>query len=136
MKKLVSILLALMLVLGVCSFASAKDYVKLTWVNGNSPAPIDNDMVLEELNKISREKLGVEVEIIYMSSDEVQTSIQAGEEYDMYFTCSWYNNFNVNVSNGIFANLWGKIQEVTPDLWATMPENIWNLAPTSEIGFR
>ena len=134
MKKLVSILLALMLVLGVCSFASAEDYVKLTWVNGNSPAPIDNDMVLEELNKISREKLGVEVEIIYMSSDEVQTSIQAGEVYDMYFTCSWYNNFNVNVSNGIFANLWGKIQEVTPDLWATMPENIWNLARSTDGG--
>ena len=71
MKKLVSLILALALVLSVMSFAtvaSAEDYVKLTWVQGNSPAPKDNDMVLEELNKISREKRGVECEIIYMTS--------------------------------------------------------------------
>ncbi len=137
MKKLVAILLAAMMMLSMVSFASAEsggDYVKLTWVNGNAPAPIDNAEVLEELNKISRKELGVEVDIIYMTSDQVQTAIQAGEVYDMYFTCSWYNNFNNNVSNGIFANIWGKVQEVTPALWATMPENIWNLARSSDGG--
>ncbi len=134
MKKLVSLILVCLMALSLVSFASADDYVKLTWVNGNSPAPIDNDKVLEELNKITREELGCEVEIIYMSSDEVMTSIQAGEVYDMYFTCSWYNNFNMNVSNGIFANIWGKVQEWTPELYATMPENIWNLARSTDGG--
>ncbi|MBR3738934.1 MAG: ABC transporter substrate-binding protein [Clostridia bacterium] len=131
MKKTVSMLLALIMVLSMMtfvSFASAEEYMKLTWVQGNSPAPIDNAMVLEELNKITRERLGCEIEIVYMSSDEVQTSIQSGEVYDMYFTCSWYNNFNMNVANGIFANIWGKVQEWTPTLWASMPESIWNLA--------
>ena len=134
MKKLVALLLTACLLMGLVSFASAEDYVKLTWVQGNSPAPIDNDMVLEELNKISREKLGVECQIIYMSSDEVQMSIQAGEVYDMYFTCSWYNNYNMNVANGIFANIWGKVQEWTPDLWNIMPENIWELARSTDGG--
>ena len=109
MKKLVSLLVALTMLMGLVSFtavASADDYVKLTWVQGNSPAPIDNAMVLEELNKITRERLGVEIEIVYMSSDEVGTSIASGEVYDMYFTCSWYNEFNKNVSDGIFANLY------------------------------
>ena len=101
MKKLVAIVLAALMMLSVVSFASADDYVKLTWVQGNSPAPIDNDMVLEELNKITRERLGCEIEIVYMSSDEVGTSIAAGEVYDMYFTCSWYNNFNDNVYDGM-----------------------------------
>ena len=131
MKKTVSMLLALIMVLSMMtfvSFASAEEYMKLTWVQGNSPAPIDNAMVLEELNKITRERLGCEIEIVYMSSDEVQTSIQSGEVYDMSFTCSWYNNFNMNVANGIFANIWGKVQEWTPTLWASMPESIWNLA--------
>ena len=131
MKKLVSVMLALVMVLSMMtfvSFASAEEYMKLTWVQGNSPAPIDNAMVLEELNKITRERLGCEIEIVYMSSDEVQTSIAAGEVYDMYFTCSWYNNFNKNVSDGIFANIWDKVQEWTPTLWASMPESIWNLA--------
>ena len=137
MRKLVSLVLALMMVMGLMSIttlASADGYTKLTWVNGNSPAPVDNDMVLEELNKITREELNCEVEIIYMSNDEVMTSIQAGEVYDMYFTCSWYNNFNNNVSNGIFANIWGKVQEWTPALWETMPENIWNLARSTDGG--
>jgi len=135
MKKLIAIVLATVMMLSMVSFASAEgDYVKLTWVNGNAPAPIDNAQVLEELNKISREKLGVEVEIIYMTSDQVQTAIQSGEVYDMYFTCSWYNNFNNNVSNGYYANIWGKVQEITPDLYATMPENIWNLARSTDGG--
>ena len=61
MKKLVSLLLAVMMIVSMMtfvSFASAEDYVKLTWVQGTSPAPKDNDMVLEELNKILRERLG------------------------------------------------------------------------------
>ena len=137
MKKLVSILLSLMLLLGMCSFtaASAEDYVKLTWVQGTSPAPKDNDMVLEELNKITRERLGVEVEILYMSSDEVGTSINAGEVYDMYFTCGWFNEFNKNVADGIFANLYkdGKnlVKEWAPALWESMPESVWELSCSS-----
>ena len=134
MKKVISLVLALAMMLSLVSFASADEYVKLTWVNGNSPAPIDNNMVLEELNKITREELGCEVEIVYMSSDQVMLSIQTGEVYDMYFTCSWYNNFNQNVSNGVFADIWGKVQEWTPDLWATMPESIWNLARSTDGG--
>ncbi len=135
MKKLVSMLLALIMVLSLCSFASAEDYVKLTWVQGTSPAPKDNDMVLEELNKILRERLGCEVEILYMSSDEVGTSIAAGEVYDMYFTCGWFNEFNKNVADGIFANLYkdGKnlVKEWAPKLWESMPESVWELACSS-----
>lgn len=138
MKKLVSVMLALVMVLSMMtfvSFASAEEYMKLTWVQGNSPAPIDNDMVLEELNKITRERLGCEIEIVYMSSDEVGTSIKAGEVYDMYFTCSWYNNFNDNVADGIYANLYkdggNKIKEWAPTLWASMPESVWELACSS-----
>ena len=61
MKKLVSLLLALIMVLSMMtfvSFASAEEYMKLTWVQGNSPAPIDNNMVLEELNKLIAEHEG------------------------------------------------------------------------------
>ena len=136
MKKLASLVLALMLVLSVCSFAGAEDdVIKLTWAMGTgSTAPKDNAMVLEELNKISREKLGVEVDIQYFTGDQLQNSIQSGEVFDMYFTCSWYNNFNVAVSNKLFANIWPHLQEWTPDLYATMPEKVWELAKSSDGG--
>ena len=138
MKKLVSMMLALVMVLSMMTFvtfASAEDYVKLTWVQGTSPAPKDNDMVLEELNKILRERLGCEVNILYMSSDEVGTSIAAGEVYDMYFTCGWFNEFNKNVADGIFANLYAdggnKVKEWAPKLWESMPESVWELSCSS-----
>jgi len=138
MKKLVSLALVLALALTMTAgiaFADAADPIKLTWAQGTgSTAPIDNAIVLEELNKISREKLNVECDIQYYTGDEIQLSIQSGEVKDMYFTCSWYNNFNVNVSNGLFANIWGKVQEWTPELYAIMSEDIWNLARSTDGG--
>lgn len=136
MKKLASLVLALMLVLSVCSFAGAEDeIIKLTWAMGtSSTAPKDNAMVLEELNKISREKIGVEVDIQYFTNDQLQNSIQTGEVFDMYYTCSWYNNFNVAVSNKLFANIADHVKEWTPELYATMPEKVWELAKSSDGG--
>ncbi len=136
MKKLASLVLALMLVLSVCSFAGAEDeIIKLTWAMGTgSTAPKDNAMVLEELNKISREKIGVEVDIQYFTNDQLQNSIQTGEVFDMYYTCSWYNNFNVAVSNKLFANIADHVKEWTPELYATMPEKVWELAKSSDGG--
>ena len=97
-------------------------------------APIDNAMVLEELNKMSREAIGVECDIQYFTNDQIQLSIQSGEVYDIYYTCSWYNNFNQCVSQGLFANLDGKIEELAPDLYASMTEDVWALAHSADGG--
>ena len=136
MKKLVSLVLVLALALTMTAgiaFADAAEPIKLTWAQGTgSTAPIDNAIVLEALNEISREKLNVECDIQYFTGDEIQLSMQSGEVYDMYFTCSWYNNFNVNVSNHMFAAIDGKVQEWTPDLYAIMTEDVWNLAYSSD----
>jgi len=131
MKKLVSLVLALALVLGLASFTVGNaegEIVKLTWLQNGSPAPIDNDIVLEELNKISREEVGVECDIIYMSHDEASLSVQSGDLYDMYYTDHGYLQYNMYVANGFFANIDGKVQEWTPDLYAIMPENVWDMS--------
>ncbi len=136
MKKLVSLFLAVLMLASVASFASAEgEVIKLRWAMGTGDvAPIDNAMVLEELNKMSRELIGVECDIQYFTNDQLQISIQTGEVFDIYFTCSWYNNFNQAVSQGLFANLDGKIQELAPDLYAAMTEDVWNLAHSSDGG--
>ena len=71
MKKLMSAILALLMVLSVASFAGAEsEPIKLTWAMGTGDvAPIDNAMVLEELNKMSREAIGVECDIQYFTND-------------------------------------------------------------------
>ena len=137
MKKLLTLVLALALVLsmGLVAPAQADDTIKLTWAMGTgSVAPIDNAMVLEELNKMSSELIGVECDIQYFTNDQIQLSIQSGEVFDIYFTCSWYNNFNQAVSQGLFANLDGKVQEMAPELYASMTEDVWKLAHSSNGG--
>ncbi len=133
MKKFLSLVLAVMMLLSIASVASAEEIVKLTWAQGTgSTAPLDNAMVLEELNKISREKIGVEVDIQYFTDEQLQISIQSGEVYDMYFTCGWYNNYVRGVSQGLFADITDKVKEWTPALYAELPEYVWELAKSSD----
>lgn len=81
---------------------------------------------------MTRQLLGCEIDIIYMTSDEVDTSVAAGEVYDMYFSGSWYNNFDVNAAKGVFADISAEIQEVTPELYGIMPDSVWNLVKTKD----
>ncbi len=136
MKKLAALILAVLMLVSMASFAGAEDdVIKLTWAMGTGDvAPIDNAMVLEELNKMSRELIGVEFDMQYFTNDQLQISIQSGETFDIYYTCSWYNNFNQCVSQGLFANLDGKIEEMAPGLYAAMPESVWELAHSSDGG--
>ena len=55
MKKLMSAILALLMVLSVASFAGAEsEPIKLTWAMGTGDvAPIDNAMVLEEVARMN-----------------------------------------------------------------------------------
>jgi len=132
MKKLVSLVLALMMVLSM-SAALAEEPIKITWAMGTgSTAPIDNAMVLEELNKMSRELIGVECDIQYFTEDQLQLSINSGEVFDIYYTCSWYNNTNQAISKGLFLDVAEAVKTVTPGLYASMSEDVWNLATDAE----
>ena len=135
MKKLVSLMMVLCLILTCVSFAGAEDgYVKLTWAMGTGDvAPKDNAAVLEVLNEMTREKIGVEVDIQYFTNDELQLSIQSGEVYDIYFTCSWYNNTNQCISQNLFLGLTQEeIAEAAPGLYAAMSKEVWDLAESSD----
>lgn len=133
MKKHLSLLLALTLVLslaGALFTAHAEEYVKLTWAQGTgADAPNDVAEVNEALNKITREKLGLEVDIVYLTNEQLNTKTQAGELYDMYFTCDWYNHFATAVNvTGLFADITDEVKTITPALYATMPEQVWEIA--------
>lgn len=136
MRKLISLLLAvsLLLSLGFLIPASAEEYVKLTWAQGTGgDAPVDNAMVLERLNEITRKELGVEVDIQYFKNDQLTTNTLAGEVYDMYFTCGWFFDYVTNTRDGLFADITEAVQTVTPDLYATLTEDVWEL---SKVGGR
>ncbi len=135
MKKLLTLVLALVMVMSFFSFSNAEgDVVKLTWAMGTgSNAPVDNAMVLEELNNLLRERIGVEVDIQYFTDDQLQLSINSGDVYDIYFTCSWYNNTNQCISKGLFLGLsQEEIEGIAPGLYAAMSKDVWDLAESAD----
>lgn len=135
MKKLLSLVLALVMVFSVALVASAEeDIIKITWAQGTGDvAPKDNAMVLEKLNEMLRERIGVEVDIQYFTNDEILNSIQSGEVYDIYFTCSWYNNTNQAISQNLFLGLTqDEIAEKAPGLYNAMSKDVWDLAESAD----
>lgn len=107
--------------------------VELIWIMGNpGQVPADQEMVEEELNKISVPMLNVKMKTLYYDNEKVTLALSSGEEWDMAFTCEWYNNFVEQARNGYFADLTDKIKTETPELYKTMPEIIWEGAKVDE----
>jgi len=105
---------------------SSGEPVELIWIMGDpGQVPIDQAMVEEELDKISVEKLNVKVRTIYYDDEKTKLALSSGEKWDMVFTCEWFNNFAVQAQAGYFADITEKVKTLTPDLYATMPEIVW-----------
>lgn len=106
--------------------AASGESVELTWLQGDpGTIPPDEAAVEAELNKLSEPKLGVKMKTLYMKDDAIKLALSSGDPWDIAFTCEWFNNFAVQAVQGYFADLTDKIQTVTPDLYKTMPEVVW-----------
>ena len=108
MKKILSLFLTLVMVLSVCSFATAeaKEPVHLVWfMYTASETPIDWPEVEEVLNKYSAEKIGVTCEYKYMDETQIALATQTGEYFDIAFPCDWWNDYATNVAAGMFLQL-------------------------------
>lgn len=102
----------------------AEDPVELVWFMGGNPQN-DQEAVEEVLNKITLEKLNATVKTIIKDGETITLAMQSGEPFDVTFTCAWYNNYADQALAGYFADITDKVQTVTPELYATMPEVVW-----------
>jgi len=126
MKKWLSLLVALVMLASMTAVASANETIELIWWMGTAAeAPIDQAMVEAELNKMSAEALGITVKYTYMTNEQVSLATSTGEYFDLAFTCGWFNDFNTRAFEGMFLNIDGLVQELAPDLWASMPAMLW-----------
>ena len=134
MKKLLTLVLVLALVFTCVGMVSAEEEItKITWVSGSS-AVKDNQMILDYLNEHFLNEMGIELDIQYYDSDAtLRTDINNGTVFDIYFTCSWYNNTNQAISDGLFVGLDPEvIKEEAPGLWAALPESVWETAASAD----
>lgn len=128
MKKILSLVLALVMVLSLSSLAVADEPVKLVWWMGcSAEAPIDWAEVEAALNAYSAEKIGVTCEFKYMTADQISRAMETGEYFDICFTCDWYNDYATNVANGMFLDISEKLNDfpalkdsVIPAAWEAM----------------
>ncbi len=132
MKKLVSLFLILVLVMGLVSLAGAEtlEPVKLKiWFHGSSVA--DDAAVMEKVNEYLTEKINATLQPIWGTwgdfDNNVVMSLNAGDDVDMYFTCSWsLNDYATYAQKGNYVRLDDPdnnlIEKFAPDLFKTLPE--------------
>lgn len=96
------------------------------WTIGNEPK--DYQKVSEEINKYTREKLNVNLQIKYASwgdySSKLSKIVQSGEQFDIAFT-SGIANYQDLLNKGYFLDLTELLPTVTPDLYNLLPEDLW-----------
>lgn len=128
MKKLASWVLVLLLFVSmVPALASAEAPVELIWWMGtNDFAPNHQAEVELALNEMSAAAIGVTIKCTYMTNEQISLAMSSGEYFDICFTSNgWFNDFNMNAFDGMFYNIDGKVQQLTPALWESMPEMLW-----------
>ncbi|MBN1876706.1 MAG: ABC transporter substrate-binding protein [Anaerolineae bacterium] len=105
---------------------AAEEPVELIWIMGNpGQVPPDQAMVEEKLNEISVAALNVKVTTLYYDNERTMLAMSAGDEWDMVFTCEWFNNFPTQARAGYFADLTNLLPSVAPGLYTSMPEIVW-----------
>ena len=99
------ILTGLMTVLTGCGQGKQSDDA-LRWVTySSSGPPLDAKEVINAANEVSREKIGVTVDLEFQPSEKINLMMASGEYYDMVFTSSWINPFDKNAEAGMYYDI-------------------------------
>lgn len=104
-----------------------KEIPKLLWWQ-TGDLPHDNQLVLDEMNKYSKEKIGVEADIRYIDTNNWEQKITliifSGDKFDIMFTD--YNFYPNHARLDAFADITDMVSSETPKLKEFIPELIWN----------
>ena len=117
--RFVSLVLALVLALSVCSFSAADGYDKVVFsyaTFNNIPTNEVRASLEEAINAITREKIGVEVELMPVSiweySSAVSRGLQGGDQIDVFQTLG---DFNVAVSTDMAEDITDMLDSCAPE---------------------
>ncbi|MCR5108263.1 MAG: ABC transporter substrate-binding protein [Lachnospiraceae bacterium] len=96
----------------------SEDITELRWVTydtGNTH--LDAREIIEAANEVSKEKIGVTVDLEFQSLEKINLMMASGEYYDMVFTSSWINPYDKNASLGLYYDITDLVKEETPILY-------------------
>lgn len=87
------------------------------WVYSDGEVPEDLDKVLSKANEISAEKIGVTADMKFLTQEQFDLDMTAGEYYDMTFSCDWCNDFDNNAREGYYYDITDLAKSVSPQLY-------------------
>ena len=156
MKKLLALLLALVMVLGLAACGTstttptaapdnapaaptAAELEPVTlkiWFHGSTVTPDASAKVMESVNAYLKDKINATIEPIWGTWGDFDqatvTALAGGDKVDMYFTCNWSaDEYNKYAKDGYWVKLDDMLDTYAPELKATIPQGIWDCAETN-----
>jgi len=139
MKRILSLILALAVMIGMCSFAAAEQEAN-PWSNldlseykeinmiipGNKPAAFDE--IMELVNARMKELINTKINIDFVSYGEFGTKLSlflSGDDYDLCYGAYWFN-FGDYVANGGYKGFdWDFVETYMPMTAKTQAATSW-----------
>lgn len=139
MKKTIIVMLMLCLMTGSLfaagqtEAAQGSEEVEISWYFPAFGGAQDNeDAVYEEVNRLLSEKIQTTVKFVPVDpgsyEQKMNTMMAAGEEFDICFTASWFNNYWQNVDKGSFVALDELVEQYAPNIVETIPSKYFDAA--------
>lgn len=126
--RLLSLALALAMLVPVASASAQESYVKIRYaVPFLTITPIDQDVVLEKINEITRERIGAEIEPVFINASDYQQQmnlmISSGEVVDVYTTYWLTTDIVQGKIQGVTRE---QIEENAPGAFEAISEDVMN----------
>ena len=107
---------------------AGKESSSIRWVTySDTGAPLDAKEVIAAANAVSKEKIGVTVDLEFQPAEKLNLLMASGEYYDMVFTCSWLNSFDKNAEAGLYYDITDLVKTETPALYESIGK-YWDCA--------
>ncbi|MBO4898645.1 MAG: ABC transporter substrate-binding protein [Clostridia bacterium] len=136
MKKVISLFLAGLMVVCCLSLSGCgkKKGGKLVWLLPGDQQP-DIAAVTEEINKITKEKIGVEVEFQYIDTgaytERMKMNMASGYDFDLCFT-GYVNPYLDAVNKEGLMDITDLLEKEAPKLKEALPDYAWEVAKVND----
>lgn len=131
MKKTLSLLLALLMLLSIVPMATAEGTLPEVVVYMMGDKPTDCDMVMEKVNEILKEELGCTMSMNFIGWADWATAYQllltGGNKIDLIYNASWASDKDY-ARKGAFMDLTDLVEDAAPELWDMIPMQAWDFA--------
>lgn len=147
LKKVVALGLITAMAIGSLTACKAKEtvankkeneVVELTWYQIGDRQK-DTDLVIDEVNKYTAEKIGVKLNVINVGwgdyNQKMQVVINTGDKWDLCFTCAWANDYLQNSHKGAFLELDDLLKNEGKEMYERIDKRFWDAAKVAGVTY-